>query len=93
MLLYYTPRCLGGTRVRCASGACHALVPIRHSLSLAAQEAALPPSSTPLGAPLRKDFPILDQSVNGRPLVYLDNAATSQKPTYVLQARRRLYSG
>ena len=31
-------------------------------------------------AGLRKDFPILDQEVNGRPLVYLDNAATTQNP-------------
>ncbi|MBW2447856.1 MAG: cysteine desulfurase [Deltaproteobacteria bacterium] len=35
---------------------------------------------------LRKDFPILDQEVNGHPLVYLDNAATSQKPRAVIDA-------
>jgi cysteine desulfurase/selenocysteine lyase len=35
---------------------------------------------------LRSDFPILGSSVNGRPLVYLDNAATSQKPRQVLEA-------
>ena len=35
---------------------------------------------TNLGANLRPDFPILHQQVNGRPLIYLDNAATSQKP-------------
>jgi len=40
---------------------------------------------------LRADFPILDQQVNGRPLVYLDNAATSQKPTAVLDALDRYY--
>lgn len=34
----------------------------------------------------RADFPILELEVNGRPLVYLDNAATSQKPRAVLQA-------
>ncbi len=33
---------------------------------------------------LRKDFPILDQSVNGKPLIYLDNAATSQRPLQVI---------
>lgn len=33
---------------------------------------------------IRKDFPILDQEVNGHPLVYLDNAATSQKPKSVI---------
>ncbi len=39
----------------------------------------------------RKDFPILDQEVQGRPLVYLDNAATTQKPLAVLDASRRYY--
>ena len=40
---------------------------------------------------LRKDFPILDQQVHGHPLVYLDNAATSQKPRAVLDALSRFY--
>jgi cysteine desulfurase/selenocysteine lyase len=40
---------------------------------------------------IRAEFPILGQSVNGRPLVYLDNAATSQKPRAVLEASRRYY--
>ena len=40
---------------------------------------------------LRSDFPILGSSVNGRPLVYLDNAATSQKPSQVLEAVDRYY--
>ncbi|MEL7521326.1 MAG: cysteine desulfurase, partial [Cyanobacteria bacterium J06553_1] len=35
---------------------------------------------------VRADFPILHQEVNGKPLVYLDNAATSQKPQAVLDA-------
>lgn len=35
---------------------------------------------------LRADFPILGEQVNGRPLIYLDSAATSQKPRQVLQA-------
>ncbi len=34
---------------------------------------------------IRKDFPILDQKVNGKPLVYLDNAATTQKPLPVIR--------
>ncbi len=34
---------------------------------------------------IRKDFPILDQQVNGKPLVYFDNAATTQKPLPVIQ--------
>jgi cysteine desulfurase/selenocysteine lyase len=44
-----------------------------------------------LGAALRKDVPILEQSINGRPLVYLDNAATSQKPLAVIQAMDEYY--
>jgi len=40
---------------------------------------------------LRKDFPILDQQVHGHPLVYLDNAATSQKPRAVIEALSRFY--
>jgi cysteine desulfurase/selenocysteine lyase len=40
---------------------------------------------------VRKDFPILHQEVNGRPLVYLDNAATTQKPTRVIDALRAYY--
>ncbi|OYV07390.1 MAG: cysteine desulfurase CsdA [Verrucomicrobiales bacterium VVV1] len=40
---------------------------------------------------LRRDFPILHQQVNGKPLVYLDNAATTQKPLAVLEASRRYY--
>ncbi len=40
---------------------------------------------------LRADFPILDQQVNGQPLVYLDNAATSQKPQCVIDALVNYY--
>ena len=40
---------------------------------------------------VRADFPILDQEVNGKPLVYLDNAATSQKPLLVLNTIREYY--
>src|SRR5947208_13651879 len=40
---------------------------------------------------LRKDFPILDQQVHGKPLIYFDNAATSQKPRAVLDALRHYY--
>lgn len=41
---------------------------------------------------IRSQFPILDQKVNGKPLVYLDNAATSQKPVSVLESWNRYYS-
>ncbi|MFZ5755300.1 MAG: aminotransferase class V-fold PLP-dependent enzyme [Pseudomonadota bacterium] len=40
---------------------------------------------------LRAQFPLLTQTVNGRPLVYLDNAATSQKPLAVIEALDRYY--
>lgn len=40
---------------------------------------------------IRKLFPILDQEVNGHPLVYLDSAATSQKPIQVIEAVKRYY--
>ena len=43
-------------------------------------------------ATIRQDFPILARSVHGRPLTYLDNAATAQKPTAVIQALSRYYS-
>jgi cysteine desulfurase/selenocysteine lyase len=58
-------------------------------------------SARPLAAPapasgfdvrrVREDFPILRQKVHGKPLVYLDNAATTQKPQAVLDALRRYY--
>jgi len=41
---------------------------------------------------IRKDFPILQRRINGRPLVWLDNAATTQKPLCVMNALNRYYS-
>lgn len=41
---------------------------------------------------LRSQFPILDTSIRGKPLVYLDNAATTQKPQVVIDAVNRYYS-
>ena len=35
---------------------------------------------------IRKDFPLLSQKIHGKPLVYLDNGATSQKPRAVIDA-------
>ncbi len=49
---------------------------------------------TPQGlnvAAIREDFPILQQTVNGKPLVYLDSAATSQKPEVVIRALDEYY--
>ena len=40
---------------------------------------------------IREDFPILFQEVNDEPLVYLDNAATTQKPTAVIEAIKKYY--
>ncbi len=42
---------------------------------------------------IRKDFPVLTRKVNGHPLVYLDNAATSQKPGSVIQSLVDYYEG
>ncbi|MGH2705063.1 MAG: cysteine desulfurase [Actinomycetota bacterium] len=42
-------------------------------------------------AQIREDFPVLDQEVNGHPLVYLDNAATSQRPRQVIDEIKRFY--
>ena len=44
-------------------------------------------------ASIRREFPILSRTVNGRPIVYLDNAATSQKPRSVIQALTDYYEG
>src|SRR2546423_8634925 len=42
-------------------------------------------------AAIREDFPILDQQVHGHPLIYFDNAATTQKPRPVIEALRSYY--
>ena len=44
-----------------------------------------------LAAQIREDFPALSQTVYGKPLVYLDNAATTQKPRAVIEAMNRFY--
>lgn len=41
---------------------------------------------------IREDFPILNQKINGRPLIYLDNASSSQKPRAVIDAIRNHYT-
>jgi cysteine desulfurase/selenocysteine lyase len=55
--------------------------------------AAKPPKIATMFQPdsVISDFPILDQVIGGRPLVYLDNAATTQKPMAVLLASRHYY--
>ncbi|MBL6449200.1 cysteine desulfurase [Fulvivirga sp. 29W222] len=42
---------------------------------------------------IRNEFPILHQEINGKPLVYFDNAATTQKPNAVIQALSDYYEG
>ena len=42
---------------------------------------------------IREDFPILHQEINGKPLVYLDNAATSQKPKSVIDSIEKYFRG
>ena len=42
---------------------------------------------------IRKQFPVLNQQINGRDLVYFDNAATNQKPQRVIDALVGYYSG
>ena len=41
---------------------------------------------------IRKDFPIMERVIDGKPLVYLDSAATSQKPQLVIDALTHYYS-
>nr|XP_048324252.1 cysteine desulfurase 1, chloroplastic-like [Ziziphus jujuba var. spinosa] len=69
--------------------------PLSASLSVSASTESLaepPPSpSFSLGHFTRTDFPILDQEVNGSKLIYLDNAATSQKPSPVWKAIQYYY--
>ncbi|MDD2767789.1 MAG: cysteine desulfurase [Methylococcus sp.] len=52
------------------------------------------PAAVPIfdAARIRKDFPILERQVHGQPLVYLDNAATAQKPKAVLDCIARVYT-
>lgn len=68
----------------------------RRSFSISASASAVREDNPALGSVslghiTRPDFPILHQEVNGSRLVYLDNAATSQKPTAVLNALQNYY--
>jgi cysteine desulfurase/selenocysteine lyase len=57
--------------------------------TIAQSRAAVPPLEV---ARVRHDFPALQQTVHGRPLVYLDNAATTQKPKAVIHALAQYYA-
>ena len=63
---------------------------IPHPSSLIFKKMTITKEKT-LADKVRPDFPILNQEVNGKPLIYLDNAATSQKPLAVLDSLRRYY--
>ncbi|KAI5406456.1 Cysteine desulfurase 1 [Lathyrus oleraceus] len=64
------------------------------SASTVNQTVAEPDIGSPsLGHSTRPHFPILHQEVNGSKLVYIDNAATSQKPTAVIKALQNYYEG
>ena len=56
-----------------------------------AAAAAAPPTTVSLADRVRPDFPALAQEVGGRPLLYLDSGATSQKPVSVLRAMDAYY--
>jgi cysteine desulfurase/selenocysteine lyase len=65
-------------------------------MTTAARRIDSPPHSAAVPidvARVRADFPILETMVHGKPLVYLDNAATSQKPRAVIDAIMRYYQG
>lgn len=55
-------------------------------------EVAATSAASSLPGRVRRDFPILDQQVHGKQLVYLDSAATSQKPEAVIDAVREFYT-
>jgi cysteine desulfurase/selenocysteine lyase len=61
---------------------------------LSEPERSVPAARVPMSfdvQAIRRDFPILLQQVNGKPLVWLDNAATSQKPRHVIDALTQFY--
>jgi cysteine desulfurase/selenocysteine lyase len=62
----------------------------RHADEVAPVERAFAPAPFDV-ASVRRDFPILQQQVHGKPLVYLDNAATTQKPRAVIDAISNYY--
>jgi cysteine desulfurase/selenocysteine lyase len=62
------------------------------SAALFSSQPALPPTRGQFDPySLKREFPILDQQVNGKPLVWLDNAATTQKPRAVIDRLSKFY--
>jgi cysteine desulfurase / selenocysteine lyase len=69
-----------------------AMPEVPYEITNGAQDLPSPTGNAPLdGNILKREFPILRQSVNGRPLVWLDNAATTQKPQTVIDRLSRFY--
>jgi cysteine desulfurase/selenocysteine lyase len=60
-------------------------------MSTVAREAAAAPAGAYDVEAVRRDFPILATKVYGKPLVYLDNAASAQKPSAVIEAEQKVY--
>lgn len=84
-----SPRDSGLTRRELGRGALLAwLGSFERSLAAASKQ---PETLRDGASPWRRDFPILDQRVNGQPLIYLDSAATTQRPAAVLDALFEFY--
>jgi cysteine desulfurase / selenocysteine lyase len=74
-----------------AAGASRPVSPLQRRVSRAA-EAHIRRTEPPFDvARIRRDFPILQRRIRGKPLIYLDNAATSQKPQLVIDAVSEFY--
>ncbi len=65
--------------------------PFFQAIHICLQTLETPQRTRSLGEATRPQFPILEQHVNGKPLIYLDNSATSQKPNEVIQAMDHYY--
>ncbi len=71
----------------------HGLEEDLHRRLFAGKVASMDSAARPLDVPaIRRDFPILHQQVHGRPLVWFDNAATTQKPQSVIDALSNFYA-
>src|SRR5207237_4965879 len=78
--------CLPGTFNRSACGSSRAPRQVERGWQV-----RRPASTSVDWKALREDFPILRERVHGRPLIYFDNAATTQKPRPVLEILRQYY--
>lgn len=81
------------TQYRSSPGLCteHPFVPLAHATPRGTERINGSASSLDVSS-IRRDFPILHQHVHGKPLVWLDNAATTQKPQSVIDAISNFYA-